>query len=342
MNMRFPMSEDLALMVERRIKAIAMARPISDKPAYEIATKHTALPVFQGLTAYYAFGLTGEVLEFDWRRFDQAMPMFPSGRAYGVLLVGARKFPELCALIPKREPDDYQCESCVGTGEHPLKSETGDKRVICECGGLGFLPNRWPEGEPAPAPYTSSVFPDITPSTCRTSYVYHIDSDYDVQSDEALEGLLSAMLDDAEHDFVYYRPKNRRGSERIERAIENKIIIEGELQFFHYRRASGDRNFVHVERHETDDSGAEYLFGYEKRDLLWLRKITSGEMYIRTTLKLTGRARALAEAERQQDPNPFEAKPGVFGFSVDLFKLWPHVRNWLRGRWRTLRREPNE
>jgi hypothetical protein len=334
--MRFPLSTELALTIEQHIRAVAAERPIQDKYAYEIAMRHNALPLLRGFEAYYALALTGEVLEFEWRRFDTPTPMLLDGRAYGAVMVGAEKYPALAGLVPSRAAGDGDCEHCQGTGEHPLKAETGDERVICECGGLGFLPSRLPEGDLAPAPYTSSVFPDIPPSKYHASYVYHIDADYDVQSDDALNGLLNALLDDAEHDFVYYRPRDRAGNKRIEHAIREKIIAEGEIEFFHYRRAPLDRNFVHIERNLTDDSGAEYLFGYEKRDVLWYREVTTGEVYGRTKLKLTERARRTADAERLRDRNPFEAKPGAFGFAVDLFKLWPYLRGrfraWRRGR----------
>jgi hypothetical protein len=326
--MRFPLTSELALMIEERIHSIGRERPIRDKHAHEIATRHNALPLFRGVKGYYALGLTGEMLKFQWSRFDTPVPMFSRGRAYGALMIGITKYPELAVLSPERQPGDTECEHCRGSGLHPLREETGDERILCECGGLGFIPSRWPDGEAAPAPYKGSVFPDITPSRVQATYVYHLDADYDVQSDEELNGLLNTMLDDPEHDFVYYRPKDRAGNARIDSAIHHKIVVEGEVEFFHYRRAPGDRNFVHLERNVTEDSGAEYLFGYEKRDLLWYRDVTSGEMYVRSKLRLSDRARKEAEAERQKDRNPFDAKPGAFGFSVDLFKAWPYIRRW--------------
>lgn len=124
-------------------------------------------------------------------------------------------------------------------------------------------------------------------------------------------------------------------------ALAEKVIAEGELEFFHYRHGPADRNFVRVERSAVEDSKADSIFGYEKRDLLWQQRIAAGEMYVRTTLKLTDRARRLAEAERAKDRNPFEAKPGMFGFNVDLIKLWTELPRWYR-RWRKRRRQISE
>lgn len=334
--MRFQLTEDLVTWLEGRVQQVVSQRPIADVRAYEIASRHGALLLLRGLKEDWALRITGEVLTFRGADLDHPRAMFLRGRAYGAIKVASGRYPELGVLLPSRSPEDTACELCQGTGVHPLRAETKDDRVVCECGGLGFHPSHSPEGEPQAPPYTGSVFPDILPSTYKSSYFYHIDADYDVQSDEELNGLLNTMLDDPEHEVVYYRPRGRAGNPRIESAIREKVIVEGELEFFHYRRGPADRNFVRIER-SGDDSHAECLFGYEKRDILWQQQVSAGEMYARTTLALTDRARRLAETERARDRNPFEAKPGAFGFSVDLVKLWAELPGWYR-RWRDRKR----
>lgn len=335
--MRFPLTTDLAIQLERRIDAICSERPIRDEHAHTIASKHRALPLFRGMDGYCALALTGQVLEFEWPRFDDPMPISPRRRAYGAIAIGARHYPELAPLLPTRQPEDADCEHCGGSGRHPLAIETSDERVLCECGGLGFLPSYFPDGEPAPAPHTSSVFPDILPSKYQSGYIYQIVSDQDVKDVDGLGRLINAMFDDPEHEFVYYRPKDRPSNALIADAVARGVIAEGELEFFHYLREPGGRNFVHLERGEFDDTRAEYLWGYDKRDVLWRQQVTAGEMYIKTSLTLTERTRRSIESDHVKDRNPIELKPGAFGLNLDLLKTWSLARDWFR-RWKIRRR----
>jgi hypothetical protein len=59
-----------------------------------------------------------------------------------VVLSGARFYAELQPILPRRAPDDRGCPTCGGTG----KVELGGKAyadVVCECGGLGWIPSYW-------------------------------------------------------------------------------------------------------------------------------------------------------------------------------------------------------
>jgi hypothetical protein len=50
------------------------------------------------------------------------------------LCQGAKKYPELRALIPARPPDAVTCEDCKGLGDMP-----GLPTFVCSCGGCGWL-----------------------------------------------------------------------------------------------------------------------------------------------------------------------------------------------------------
>lgn len=47
----------------------------------------------------------------------------------------AARFPELERFRPVRDPGDPSCVLCRGTGTQPLRP-----RMICRCGGAGWLP----------------------------------------------------------------------------------------------------------------------------------------------------------------------------------------------------------
>ena len=50
------------------------------------------------------------------------------------LCQGAKKYSELAPLIPNRPPEALDCDSCKGTGRIE-----GLPRVVCNCGGLGWI-----------------------------------------------------------------------------------------------------------------------------------------------------------------------------------------------------------
>ena len=59
-----------------------------------------------------------------------------------VLFQGAKKYPELSELVPSRPPDAEDCSHCNGTGIEPMNEKPGldEERIVCYCGGLGWLP----------------------------------------------------------------------------------------------------------------------------------------------------------------------------------------------------------
>ena len=54
--------------------------------------------------------------------------------------LAAERYPELAHIEPLRTPDDPDCSSCGGTGVPDLPAEVPRDRIICECGGLGWIP----------------------------------------------------------------------------------------------------------------------------------------------------------------------------------------------------------
>jgi hypothetical protein len=308
--------------------------PIRDRHAHKIASEHHALPLFRGRDGYIALALTGEILEFEWRRFDEPMPLFGArGRVYGALVVGATKYPELAQLLPVRQPDDEICEHCGGSGRHPLAIEHKDERVICECGGLGFVSRRLPDGADAPPQPRTNAFPDVIPSIYKTSHFYVIDSENDIRDEAELERLIRTMYADSDAEFLCYWPKDSGRNRLIQDAIDRGMLADAEHEFFYYRReGAADRNFVRIEGNSCDDSHVEILFGYEKRDVLWARAVSAGKMYVRTKLRLNERFERQLEVQNAADLNPIEAKPGLFGFNIDLIKAFRLFTLWLKRR----------
>jgi hypothetical protein len=61
------------------------------------------------------------------------------------LYEASRRYPELAHLMPVRGPEDRTCPGCNGTGVVPnIPAEQRDK-IICWCGGLGWVPAGTPD-----------------------------------------------------------------------------------------------------------------------------------------------------------------------------------------------------
>jgi len=62
----------------------------------------------------------------------------------------AERYVDLAHLRPVRQPGDYDCPSCGGTGELRLPDGTR-RKVWCSCGGVGWLPKGYgdPHRDPA-------------------------------------------------------------------------------------------------------------------------------------------------------------------------------------------------
>jgi|GEM_PF-1594467 hypothetical protein len=52
----------------------------------------------------------------------------------------AMRYPRLRYLDPIRRPADYDCPSCAGTGRVRGLPPRAEDKLICTCGGLGWLP----------------------------------------------------------------------------------------------------------------------------------------------------------------------------------------------------------
>jgi hypothetical protein len=103
------------------------------------------LPVYCDWT--HAIGVTehGMVIVFEHDP-SPASSGPPDGELTDVRLVnvalhqGAKRYAWLKALLPPRPIDAQQCSMCGGTGEHPMNGLGDVTRLICYCGGAGWVP----------------------------------------------------------------------------------------------------------------------------------------------------------------------------------------------------------
>ncbi len=59
---------------------------------------------------------------------------------FAVIGVAVRRHPELAQFMPVRGPDDRICPTCFGVGYPKQLPPKLRYRILCQCGGLGWIP----------------------------------------------------------------------------------------------------------------------------------------------------------------------------------------------------------
>jgi hypothetical protein len=146
MNQSDSVAAWLPAWMERQIELGAAQRAeVSPIAGDEAVYLYGAMGVDTALTS------TGEVYvgEYEIETFDSAVRSIrwrPAERLerVGFIVLAARRFAELRALLPMRTSDATPCPSCRGTGDwHVFSQDRKEslriRQLICkDCGGLGW------------------------------------------------------------------------------------------------------------------------------------------------------------------------------------------------------------
>jgi hypothetical protein len=121
--------------IERRIRELLA----DEDPRFDwvkpIVRAHAFLPIYLGWVS--AIGVRADASFVQWDHEDDPEAVRPLVDPYWqrmALCAGAKNYPELAALIPARPFDARTCEACAGTG-----TIEGAPRLMCQCGGLGWV-----------------------------------------------------------------------------------------------------------------------------------------------------------------------------------------------------------
>jgi hypothetical protein len=131
--------------IEKRIAEFLSA----DDPEFEwtkpAVRAHRFLPLYIGWLAVLGIRPDGSFVR--WNHEDDRSGVTPESHAdlqRMAICYGARKYPELRALLPERPAAALTCSACGGTGE-----VGGNPRLVCQCGGTGWI---IPGEQPSPSP----------------------------------------------------------------------------------------------------------------------------------------------------------------------------------------------
>ena len=130
--------------IERRIAEFIDDSSSVYARAYATIARVNALPLFFDWTAFMALRWDCQIVWVPYDDEPGEIEIIPEERLRNLgLFQGTRLHPDLQFLLPPRPPDATDCPDCRGTGKLPFPESSkhlADK-VICSCGGIGWLPH---------------------------------------------------------------------------------------------------------------------------------------------------------------------------------------------------------
>ena len=138
-----PLTPAQRALVETRIAGFVEDSTSIYAHAIEAVVRTHVLPLYFDWSAFMGLRPEGQVV---WVPYDDESGDYEIVREERVrnlgLFQGTRLHPDLPFLQPARMPDAMECSHCKGTGRVtlPQPHEHLAEKVICYCGGLGWLP----------------------------------------------------------------------------------------------------------------------------------------------------------------------------------------------------------
>ncbi|MFZ5994142.1 MAG: hypothetical protein ACOYU4_04045 [Thermodesulfobacteriota bacterium] len=162
------------------------------------------------------------------------------------------------------------------------------------------------------------VFPDILPDEVTMSKHHDIENG-DIQTEDDLKQLLLLMFNHPERSFYYFTEKDSKPNEFLAKAENQEAILMNKVEFFYYKHPKNNHDYVKISR-----NGGEFE---------WQKEVVKqGPMFIRIEVELTKRMKRRLEVitkneiEKSIDGCPLEVKPGFWGISLDVPKLWRWIK----------------
>jgi hypothetical protein len=107
----------------------------------KVAAELRILPLIFEMGGCYALRSNGEVVSFSWDDPYNVEVENDARIRNSALFQGSQKYPELSELVPPRPQDARDCSYCKGTGiVQGLPPDFPMERIVCYCGGLGWVP----------------------------------------------------------------------------------------------------------------------------------------------------------------------------------------------------------
>ena len=100
----------------------------------------SVLPLAVDMGGFFGIRLDAEVVGFIYDNLDSPIKIEDRRIFNSILYQGSKIYPELMPLVPVRPNDAITCPSCHGTGVISGLPDKLKDKVVCFCGGLGWIP----------------------------------------------------------------------------------------------------------------------------------------------------------------------------------------------------------
>jgi hypothetical protein len=115
-----------------------LVRPTLGESAALISDQKSLVPIEQTIDGWFCLTCGGEVVHVD-AAGGQAEIIYSKILAVAMLGSLARRFPLATWFLPRADRA-MPCPRCKGYGTVPNLSEKLRERVLCQCGGIGWIP----------------------------------------------------------------------------------------------------------------------------------------------------------------------------------------------------------
>lgn len=138
---RVIVSEDVSAIIKARIVGFPVESDERIRWLSQSVAEFGALPLYLGWADIIGIRPDGEIVSWNTEGdYVGVRPVVDRTWIVSALVEGVRRYPELRAVLPEREPGAVDCPC----HQHPLVTSG---KVICgECGGIGWLPAQRPAG----------------------------------------------------------------------------------------------------------------------------------------------------------------------------------------------------
>jgi hypothetical protein len=139
---RFEPTPDQRAMIEGKIDVVIGG--LVSEEARKACTTVRAIPLFLDWSACMALRPEGEIIWIDYEEPHPVRPVEDERERNIGLFQGTLRHPDLSFLVPPRPADAIDCPHCQSTGKvsPPSGCEPSADRLVCYCGGNGWLPGR--------------------------------------------------------------------------------------------------------------------------------------------------------------------------------------------------------
>jgi hypothetical protein len=122
-------------VVEKLIEEFLVSTDPRDRWHLPAARRWNFLPLYRGWWSTLGIRPDGSFVRWDDEDDPEVIkPLAEPFLQRLALCQGAKKHPELRALLPARPPEAITCEHCNGLGDMP-----GLPTFVCPCGGCGWI-----------------------------------------------------------------------------------------------------------------------------------------------------------------------------------------------------------